>query len=451
MYEVEKLIGRVEWIRRYKAAPFLEERNSFLLHLHGRGFSARQLKVKNKYLLGVVELIDLGECVAVDPQRLERAATEWVAKHCRTGSTTRTIRIAKNAFTHAATNWLRFMGRWIDRSDYSDFEDRMNRFMQHLQDDRGYTAHTVLTRQSALRLFFAWLASKDCRLEDIGPATIATYFVEHKTKAWTRATIKMYASSLQSFFHFAVEQGWCRPGIEKTIDQPRMYSLSGIPQGPTWNEVQQLLASVSTDRSSHIRDRAIILLLTVYGLRIGEVARLTLEDIDWHSDRIRIHRLKRRTPQEFPLVADVGNAIVRYLKLVRPKSTHRQIFLRLHSPHQPFTIRGLSTSITLRIRALGLKLPSYGPHSLRHACATHLLSEGFSIKGIGDHLGHRSAQATQIYAKVDERRLREVATVSLGPLAAFVQSPSVSISNEWAADRLLSLREVADVRLGGLL
>jgi site-specific recombinase XerD len=310
---------------------------------------------------------------------------------------------------------------------------------------------TVLTRESALRLFFNWLALKECALEDVVPTTIADYFVEHRSKNWTRITIAGYTNSLRSFFSYASAQGWCKQGIKETIERPRLYSLSGIPQGPTWRDVQQLITSVSSDRRSHIRDRAIMLLLAVYGLRIGEVASLTLDDIDWHSDRIRIYRLKRRTPQVFPLTVEVGNALLRYVSEVRPKSAYRQIFLRLLSPHRPFNIRGLSGSIALRIRALGLQLPSYGPHALRHACATHLLSEGFSIKEIGDHLGHRSAQATQIYAKVDTQGLRQVAAFDLEPLKAYVANASFSSTPEWREQRLPDLRQIADVRLGGLL
>jgi site-specific recombinase XerD len=261
----------------------------------------------------------------------------------------------------------------------------------------------------------------------------------------------MYANSLRSFFFYASAQRWCKRGIHETIERPRLYSLSGIPQGPAWKDVRQLVNSVSGDRRSHIRDRAIMLLLSVYGLRAGEVAALTLDDIDWQLDRIRIYRLKRRAPQVFPLTTEVGNAILRYLRDVRPKTAFRQVFLRLLSPHRPFSVRGLSGSIAFRIRALGTNLPACGPHALRHACATHLLSEGFSIKEIGDHLGHRSAHATQIYAKVDTTGLRQVADVDLEPLKAYVANATVAATTEWIAQRLPQLRQVADLQLGGLL
>ena len=224
------------------------------------------------------------------------------------------------------------------------------------------------------------------------------------------------------------------------------------PLGPDWEFVQRLIASVGGNRPSCIRDRAIILLLAVYGLRISEVANLTLDDIDWQHDRIRIKHLKRRLPLERPLIPEVGNAILRYLREVRPSCTSRTVFLRLHTPFRPLNASCLNTSISLRIRALGVVLSSYGPHILRHACASHLLAQGFSIREVGDHLGHVSAAATQIYAKVDERGLRDVADLNIGPLKNYGIQPCIVSEEHWDADRLISLRDVVDGGvLGGVL
>lgn len=72
--------------------------------------------------------------------------------------------------------------------------------------------------------------------------------------------------------------------------------------------------------------------------------------------------------------------------------------------------------VALRLRALGVSLRHYGPHALRHACATHLLGQGFTLKQIGDHLGHRHPDTTRVYAKVDLAGLRQVADFDMGDL-----------------------------------
>ncbi len=117
----------------------------------------------------------------------------------------------------------------------------------------------------------------------------------------------------------------------------------------------------------------------------------------------------------YPLCRPVGDAVLRYLREVRPRCDRREVFLTLRAPFHPLSF-ALGAMVQRRLRALGLTLPRYGPHALRHACATHLLSQGLSLKEIGDHLGHRSSDATCIYAKVDLAALRAVADFSLEDL-----------------------------------
>jgi site-specific recombinase XerD len=379
----------------------------YLAHLLEMGHLRRRTRGINRFLLGVAEQIDLHQSDFVDSTQLKQAGKSWVADHCRANSIPRTRQIAMREFTHIGERWLRYLGKWRGSAPSHKFQNELSLFLDHLKVERGYTEQTLLTRASGLRLFFSWLTKRGCSLAEVRPETIAAYFVEHKDKGWSRTTIAAYAQSLRCFFHFAEQRGWCFHGIESTIERPRIYALSSLPQGPSWKDVQHLIASINTSRPAHIRDRAVILLLAVYGWRIGEAAKLTLDDIDWQSERIYVKRLKRRIRQEYPLVP--------------------------------------------RIRALGLKLPHYGPHSLRHACATHLLSQGFSLKEIGDHLGHESSQSTRIYAKVDEHGLRQVADVDIAFAAQYLDKNQPSVRQEWIADRLASLREVGDVSLGGVL
>ena len=143
---------------------------------------------------------------------------------------------------------------------------------------------------------------------------------------------------------------------------------------------------------------------------------LRLDDVQWAQDRICLWRPKQRCAQEYPLLPSVGEAILRYLQQVRPRSACREMFLRLRAPFRPLSAGGLYDMVRQRLDALGIRSLRRGPHALRHACAGHLLAEGLSLKQIGDHLGHRSADATRTYAKVDLAALREVAQLSLGGL-----------------------------------
>lgn len=118
----------------------------------------------------------------------------------------------------------------------------------------------------------------------------------------------------------------------------------------------------------------------------------------------------------YPFVPTVGEPVLRYLKEVRPRSSYREVFLTLQAPIQPLSRPGLWHIVGRRLRTLSASLNHHGPHSLRHACATHLLAQGLSLKEVGDHLGHRSPSATRTYAKVDIVGLRQVAEFELGGL-----------------------------------
>jgi integrase/recombinase XerD len=230
-----------------------------------------------------------------------------------------------------------------------------------------------------------------------------------------RISIHTYASALRAFFRYAEANGWCRRGLADSLRGPRLFAREGLPSAPSWEDVRRLLAATEGDEPQAARDRAILLLLATYGCRAGEVVRLRLGDIDWQRELIHFPRPKTRRTQTYPLAASVACALVRYLK-VRPRSPHREVFLRLVAPIRPLDSSSVWWVVAPRFHALGVSLRHCGPHALRHACATHLLKQGFTLQQIGDYLGHRDSETTQMYAKVDIDGLRAVADFDLGGL-----------------------------------
>jgi integrase/recombinase XerD len=393
--------------------------------------------------------VNIRQPTPITERQIVRAAKDWVETSCAPSSTTETRNIQTSRFIFVTKHWCRFLGKWRDPIRNPQFKSELDSFLKELRDERGYTDQTLSTRETAMNLFFDWLGKQGLSLQDVSPATINAYFIQNKVRRWKKSTVKAYGQSLRAFFRHASRCGWCAPGLAETIKGPKIYSLAGLPEGPSWEQVQCLVANLNTERPSHVRDRAIVLLLGVYGLRIGEVCRLTLDDLDWTNEKIRVRRLKNKRIQEFPLITEVGNAILKYLRKVRPRCSSRILFLTLRQPYRTMT-KGASTTIALHIRALGCCLPRYGPHSLRHACATHLLDEGFSLKEIGDHLGHRSPRSTRIYAKVERSKLQQVPAVKLSGLTEYLRAQTQPITSDWAKEHLRLLREVSNFGLGGL-
>ena len=192
-----------------------------------------------------------------------------------------------------------------------------------------------------------------------------------------------------------------------------MFSQASLPLGPSWDDVQRLLAMTESDKPSDVRVRPILMLLAIYGLRRGEVSRLRLEDFDWEHEVFRVVSSKTERVRTYPLIRSVGDAILRYLREVRPRTSHRELFLSLRPPFRP-VCSSLWIMVGKRLQSLDVSLPHYGPHALRHACASRLLAAGLSLKEIGDQLGHQDPDSTRLYAKVDLVGLREVADFDMG-------------------------------------
>ena len=332
----------------------------------------------------------------------------------------------------------------------SPYNHHLQQFLTFLKQERGFADPTIVNRERSLKPFLGWLVAEDVPLSSVSPVVITKYFTGIVAGRWKRTTISFHVYSLRSFFRFATNRGWCAAGIAESIDAPRVYSYENLPQGPAWEEVKKLVTSVNGTSPVQIRNRCAILLCSVYGLRVGEVCCLRLEDIDWAEERIFVRRPKQRKAQTYPLTTEVGNALLRYLKVVRPRCPHREVLLTLRQPYRPVSVGALSTMTRKLQKRLGLKLKRYGSHVLRHACATHLLAQGLTLKEVGDHLGHMSIAATRIYAKVDLVGLREVAAFDVRPLVDCIQQCEQSAAAFYRIGETQALRDVGNLGLGGV-
>jgi integrase/recombinase XerD len=116
-------------------------------------------------------------------------------------------------------------------------------------------------------------------------------------------------------------QSWIAEGIEGL----RRYVQEGLPEGPTWTEVQRLLEGIQGKSASALRARAILSLFAIYGLRSGEVSRLLLSNFDWSAETFLVTHSKRGGTQRYPLQHEVGEAILEYITRARPRTECRYL------------------------------------------------------------------------------------------------------------------------------
>jgi site-specific recombinase XerD len=351
----------------------------------------------------------------VTPAQLEAAASAWEGRQQDAGRPLN-IRRTQARFMAEARAWLRFLGCWCESQDTVPFAALREEFASWMASAQGLSAVTIQCRSRHIDQFLRWYGARRSSLAEVQLEDIDAFLITCGHQGWARLSVRNMAAALRVFFRYAGVQGWCRAAIAEAIQGPRVFTQTTLPAGPTWEEVHDLLGTLDTDQPGDIRDRAILMLFALYGWRRGEVAQLRLDHLDWDQNLIWAPRSKTRHTTPYPLIPSVGAAIIRYLQVVRPASTHRELFLTLTPPFRPLSGSALHGLTRKRLQALGIETTHHGPHALRHACAMRLVAEGLSLKEIGDHLGHRSTAATRVYAKVDLVGLREVAAFDLGDL-----------------------------------
>lgn len=392
--------------QHFQDAPFADERTCYLHHCAAHGATSAALKIKRNELLWIARHLGPNADQGVGMPELLPIAQARQNCHGAATAARRVIDVGRP--------WLRFLGWWREPIVLFSYQSQLDRYLAWMRDERGFTPSTVEQWGRTTRRFLRWCEQAKKVLGDLRPEDCDNYFVTQGTGRWARVSMANMASALRAFLRYAAKEGWCSARLAELICRPRLYQQESLPYAPDWSDVQRMLADIDMDKARDIRDRAILLLLALYGMRSGEVAALRLDQIDWAGRTLGLIRLKRRQPQIYPLLPTVAEALARYIDMVRPRSSCPEVFLCMQAPRRPLKAGSIFNVANRRFVALGIEAVHRGGHALRHACAVRLLAEGLTLKEIGDHLGHRSTSATNTYAKVNMAALREVGAFDLG-------------------------------------
>jgi len=404
-------------LRRHREGPLATERAAYLSRLVAQGMARGTILRRSAYCLSVaVELERWPPDRCFDEDEVEQLAGEWATQRLVAGRAAN-LRWPKANFRFAAMGFLQSIGRLhpLPVAEPGHYHVKLDEFIATQQEGQWLSEVTCRSAKWQITRFLDHLEQRGVPLDQATAIDIDIFF-KYMGQRWSRSSLRMSAKMLRAWFSHCERRGWARVGLADAILSPRVYHHEGLPLGPTWDTVGHMLAETDADDPAALRDHAIILLLSVYGLRSGTLRQLRLDDLDWSHDRIHFIRSKSRREETAPLEPRVGNAIARYLQKGRPDADSRAVFLTLRAPHRPLSAGGLYNVVKSRLAKQGLPKRGCGPHGLRHACARHLVESGRSLKEVGDHLGHRSPDATRIYAKVDLTSLRKVAFNDLGGL-----------------------------------
>ena len=282
------------------------------------------------------------------------------------------------------------------------------RYRHYLIVDRGLSENTVDLNLRLVGPFLRERADARAGRLDLRALTAAEVNAFVVTTSRRRSgSVKRTVTALRSLLVFLHTAGLLDRPLAAAVLSPPGWTQTGLPKALSDDQVAALLACCDRSTSTGRRDFAILTLLVRLGLRVGEVAALTLEDMDWRRGELTVHGKGNRRDR-LPLPADVGEPIVDYLRHGRPAvALDRAVFLRVQAPYRGLTSVGVSTLVEVAGRRAGLG--TIGAHRLRHSAATAMLRRGGSLAEIGQTLRHIRPATTAIYAKVDERALRTLA------------------------------------------
>jgi len=281
----------------------------------------------------------------------------------------------------------------------------LERYRDHLIRERGLAAPTVAGYQTVARQFLAHLATSDgCSMSDLD-GRVVTQFVIQAAQRRCIGSTKHLVTGLRSFLRFLHLAGYAAE-LAESVPKVAGWRGSLLPKALRAGELDRLLASCDRDTGNGRRDRAVLMLLSRLGLRVGELVRLDLGDFDWRRGEVTV-RGKARRDERLPLPADVGEAVAEYILGGRSGGPRGLLFVGAETPPRPLTPKRARAALREACRRAGLA--PVGAHVLRHTAATEMLRAGASLIEVGQVLRHRSLSTTAIYANVDLEPLRDLA------------------------------------------
>lgn len=304
--------------------------------------------------------------------------------------------------------------RIVKRKGYvkpPQFEEALTVYEKECENNE-YSRRGMRTRLQRLFFFVDYLSLR--RVMDVGeitPEIISNYVISICPKH--EKSIASILTTLRVFLRFLHLNGYTEKDLSLSVPKQNRYYYPAVPS--TWEqaEVNRILNVI--DRGSPLgkRDYAILLLVAKLGIRAGDIKALKLSDLNWTAKTITITQEKTNVEVTYPILHDVGWALIDYLQNARPACEMPYLFVRLHAPFEAFSENAnLHNIITKYTRLAGISVPRgkrHGLHSLRHSLASTLLEQGASLAVISEILGHVDSKSTSVYLHTDLNGLKACA------------------------------------------
>ncbi len=289
----------------------------------------------------------------------------------------------------------------------------LSEIAEHLKalEEKGYQAHTVYEYRTHLVKFQEYLASRHTSIAAITNSEIFGFI--NSLSGYSEPLRYRTICCLRVFLRYLHESSVLGMDYSILIPRMRIHTNERIPSVYSVDEIRQILDSINTASPVGKRDYAILLLIAKTGLRACDVSNLEFSNLDWERNTISITQLKTGKRLQLPLLADVGNAIVSYLRHGRPESQSPKVFLQARPRFEPLKAAAVSSifqNMAQRGGILSKPGRKHGAHAFRHSLVSELLSKSVPFPIVTQILGHKSSDTTlNSYARIDLNNLAKCA------------------------------------------
>jgi integrase/recombinase XerC len=291
-------------------------------------------------------------------------------------------------------------------------------FHDHLRYERNVSEHTLRNYQSDLEQFYDYLAPADPQtgkrnepaIQQIDHLTIREWLATLHSAQKKKTSVARKLAALRTFFQFLVREGLAEMNPAKLVSTPRLEKR--LPKHLSVEDAIRFIETPDTGTDAGKRDRAMLELLYATGVRVSELTKLDLHDIDFSNKLIRVIG-KRRKERIVPFGDLAHDAVKNYLEvrdnalMNAPVSLREPEALFLNYQGTRITTRSVGRMVEKYIKICA-GIHDISPHALRHSFATHLLDSGADLRDIQELLGHARLSTTQIYTHVSMEKLIEV-------------------------------------------
>ena len=292
------------------------------------------------------------------------------------------------------------------------FKGEIGRIIANFIDYRG---STLKLSQNTIQSYVFHLYPFNChminegvkQIGNIKASDILSYIKQMDPN--TSANKHVALIILKIFFRYLHEHQISSVDYSRIIPKDNYTNQPKLPSTFTDKEIEALLKAVDRGSPRGKRDYAILLLATKLGLRASDICELRFENINWGSNVLTIIQCKTGKTLELPLLPEIGNSIINYLKHGRPVSQDSRCFIHVQAPYDRIHTSDLGNMVRKYITLAGINYSNrrHGPHALRHSFASALLKAKAPLPVISEALGHQSMTSSMFYLRIDINSLRK--------------------------------------------